>query len=82
MQILIEIVGWVGALLIFTAYVLVSTGRLTGRSAAFQWMNVAGSAGFIVNSGYHHALPNATLNVAWFAIGAYTLIRLAGARRA
>lgn len=74
---LIEIIGWVGALVILVAYLLVSAERLSGQSPAFQWMNVAGAAGFIVNSGYHGALPSAVLNIAWAAIGLATLVRLA-----
>lgn len=74
---IIEIIGWVGALVILVAYLLVSAGRLSGQSPTFQWMNVAGAAGFIVNSGYHGALPSAVLNIAWAAIGLATLVRLA-----
>ncbi len=78
----IEVVGWAAALLILVSYLLVSTGRLDGQSSTFQWMNVVGAAGFIINSGYHHALPSAVLNVAWMAIGLVTLISLARRRRA
>ncbi len=81
MEILIEIIGWAAALLILASYLLVSTGRLSGTSVAFQWMNVVGAAGFIVNSGYHHALPSAVLNIAWAAIGLFTLWRLSRAGR-
>lgn len=71
--IVIEVVGWAAALTILASYLLVSTGRLSGRSIAFQWMNVAGAAGFVINSGYHGALPSAVLNIAWAAIGLATL---------
>lgn len=70
---LIEIVGWIGALLILGAYILLSTGRLDGRSRAYQWMNVVGAAGFVVNSGWNGALPSAVLNVVWMGIGFLTL---------
>ncbi len=70
---LIEVCGWGGALLILGAYLLVSTGRLDGRSHAFQWMNVIGAAGFVVNSGYNGAMPSAVLNVIWIGIGLVTL---------
>jgi len=76
LTLLIEIIGWAAALIILAAYLLVSAGRLSGQSPAFQWMNVAGAAGFIVNSGYHGALPSAVLNIAWAAIGLVTLARL------
>lgn len=69
----IEIVGWAGALLILAAYVLLSTGRLDGRSAAYQWMNVMGAAGFVINSGWNGALPSAVLNIVWMGIGFLTL---------
>jgi hypothetical protein len=70
--ILVEIAGWAGAVLILAAYVLVTLGRLTGQSPAFQWMNLVGAAGFVVNGWWHGALPSATLNVLWalFAAGA------------
>ena len=59
----VEVVGWAGALLILLAYVLVTMGRLTGRSPAFQWMNLVGAAGFMVNGWWHGALPSTALNV-------------------
>jgi hypothetical protein len=71
----IEIVGWIGASLILIAYALLSAGKLTGRSALYQSMNVVGAAGFVVNSGLNGALPSAALNVIWIGIGVYALIR-------
>ncbi len=76
----IEVVGWAAALLILASYLLVSAGRLSGQSSVFQWMNVVGAAGFILNSGWHGALPSAVLNIAWMAIGLVTLARLARKR--
>lgn len=73
---LIEAVGWAGALLILGAYILLSSGRLDGRSRTYQWMNVAGSAGFVINSGWNGALPSAVLNVLWMGIGFLTLWQL------
>lgn len=75
-RIIVETIGWSGMLLILAAYVLLSTGKLDGRSRAYQWMNVVGAACFIVNSGYNGAIPSATLNVAWAGIGLYTLWRV------
>lgn len=75
-RIIIEAVGWIGMALILIAYVLLSRGRITGRSRTYQWLNVVGAACFIVNSGYNGAIPSATLNVAWAAIGLHTLWRV------
>ncbi|HYU97142.1 MAG TPA: hypothetical protein VE989_13395 [Sphingomicrobium sp.] len=66
----VEIVGWGGAVLILLAYLLLSAGRLTGQSLAYQLMNVLGAAGFIINGWWHRAIPSATLNVIWLLIGA------------
>ena len=67
---LVEIAGWTGAALILLAYLMLSMGKLTGQSAAYQAMNVVGAAGFIVNGAWHGAIPSASLNVVWMLIGA------------
>lgn len=76
LEIAIETCGWIGALLILGSYILVSLGKLSGQSRAYQWMNVVGAAGFVVNSGWHGAVPSTALNVVWMAVGLVTLWRL------
>ena len=56
-------------------------GRLTGQSRAYQWMNVVGAAGFVVNGWVNGALPSATLNVVWMGIGLFTLLRITQRKR-
>ena len=73
----VEVAGWTGALLILAAYGLLSAGRLDGQSRAYQWMNVAGAAGFVVNGWWHSALPSTALNVVWMLIGGFALWRIA-----
>ena len=73
----IEAIGWVAALLILAAYALLSAGRLTARNRSYQWMNVVGAAGFIVNSGWNGAIPSAALNVIWAGIGLAALWKIA-----
>ena len=76
-EIAIETIGWAAALLILASYALLSSGRLAATSRTYQWMNVAGALGFIVNSGWNGAYPSAALNVAWAGIGLATLWRVA-----
>jgi hypothetical protein len=76
-EIAVEVAGWTGATLILLAYLLLSAGKLTGQSRLYQWMNVVGAAGFVVNGWWHGAKPSAALNVLWFLIGAVALMRLA-----
>ncbi|WP_213272327.1 hypothetical protein [Hyphomonas sp.] len=75
-EILIEAAGWSGAVLILGAYILLSLGRLQGNSPAYQWANVIGAAGFILNSGYHGAIPSVAINILWVAIGVFALWRI------
>jgi hypothetical protein len=75
-ELFIEAAGWTGAVLILGAYILLSLGRLQGNSPAYQWANVIGAAGFILNSGYHGAIPSVAINILWVAIGVFALWRI------
>lgn len=77
MPILVEIAGWLGAILVLGAYLLVSSGHVSGKSALFQWMNALGSALFILNTWWHGAIPSMVLNIIWLCIGAVALLRIA-----
>jgi len=78
----IEIIGWIAAVLMLSAYVLLTTGRLSPRSPLYQWLNVLAGAGFIVNSGWNGAFPSAFINVVWVAIALYGVVRNLQARQA
>ena len=80
MNLAIEIAGWIAALLILMAYGLLSSGRMTSNSLTFQWMNIVGAAGFIVNGVWNQAYPSAALNIAWMGIGLATLWRMRSLR--
>jgi hypothetical protein len=73
LTIVIETLGWLGAVLVLAAYLLVSTDKIASKSRLYQWMNVVGAAFFIVNSGWNGAIPSATLNIIWMGIGVYSL---------
>jgi hypothetical protein len=75
-EIAVEVAGWTGALLILLGYLAITTGKLTGDSALYQWINVAGATGFVVNGWWHGAIPSAALNIVWLLIGTVALIRL------
>ncbi len=81
-MIAVEVIGWAAALSILAAYALLTAGRLTARSSLYQWMNVLGAAGFILNSGVNGAYPSAVLNVIWMGIGAVALWSIARVARA
>jgi len=76
LPLLVEIVGWTGAVLVLIGFALVSAGRIEARGALFQWLNLLGAASFVVNSGWHGAVPSFVLNIIWCAIAAVALLRL------
>jgi hypothetical protein len=78
MRILIEIAGWIGMVLILTAYALLTMGKLEPRSTAYHVINIVGAIGFIINSGWNGAIPSAALNVIWLGIGIFGLLRMRG----
>ena len=82
MILLIEIVGWLGAILVLGAYILVTSGRLSGASALFQWMNALGATFFVLNTWWHGAIPSMVLNIIWGGIGFAALWRIRQTRRA
>jgi formate hydrogenlyase subunit 3/multisubunit Na+/H+ antiporter MnhD subunit len=81
-KLLVEAIGWASAVTILIAYLLLSMGKLSGKSPSYQWMNVVGASGFVLNSGYNGALPSAALNVIWVAIGVFALAKIRSARAA
>lgn len=72
----IDVAGWIAALLILTAYGLLSAGKLTSKSVTYQAMNIAGAIGFIINTGYYGAIPSTVLNIVWMGIGIWALVKL------
>jgi hypothetical protein len=76
LQLAVEVAGWAGAGLILLGYLLISAGKLTGRSAAYQWMNIVGAAGFVINGWWHAAIPSTALNVVWMGIGVVALWKI------
>ena len=68
-QLLADILGWIGSILLVVAYGLNSINRMNSQSLAYQSMNIVGSALLIVNTIYYGAYPSSALNVVWMLIG-------------
>jgi hypothetical protein len=72
---LIDILGWIGAILLLLAYALVSNRKLAGDSVRFQLLNLSGGLLLAANSAYHGALPSVAVNAVWIVIGMVALLR-------
>ncbi len=75
MKTVVEVIGWTAAAMMLSAYLLLTSGRLSSISKTYQWLNVLSGAGFVVNSGWNGAYPSASLNLIWMGIGIYGLLR-------
>jgi hypothetical protein len=78
---LIEVLGWMGAVILLVAYAIVSYGPIDGRSRLYQSLNVIASLMLATNSAWHGAWPSAALNVIWTVIAVGTLIPALKRRR-
>ncbi|MET3164801.1 UNVERIFIED_ORG: hypothetical protein ABIB19_003232 [Arthrobacter sp. UYEF10] len=71
----IEVMGWLGALIVTSAYLLFSMHRI-GNGYLFQAANLAGAVAMLLNGIYHEAWPSATVNLIWCGIAVWALTRL------
>ena len=71
MKYAVEVIGWIAAAMMLSAYLLLTRGRLSAQSSTYHWLNILSGAGFIVNSGWNGAYPSAAINVVWAVIGLY-----------
>lgn len=75
MEILTEAIGWIGTVLIVSAYYLVSTNRISGTSRNYQLLNFFGAIAVGVNVFKQAAWPALTLEVIWAIIAIYSLVK-------
>lgn len=73
---LITYLGYMGALLILSAYFMVSTGRWKARSFVFQGTNVFASILLVTYAFNIGAYPNLVMNGVFMSIGLATIIQL------
>jgi len=72
---IVELVGWLGAICVLWAYFLISSGRTTNKSPFFQWLNLVGAILLIVNTVSLKAYPSAFVNVVWLIIAVIGLLK-------
>lgn len=71
----IEIIGWVGAVLIVGSYFLNINGKLKSTSSIYIFSNLLGGVFFTVNTLVHHAYPSMIVNIIWVMIAIAALFR-------
>tara|TARA_Y100000310_G_C20626422_1_gene786174 strand:+ start:1215 stop:1484 length:270 start_codon:yes stop_codon:yes gene_type:complete len=72
----VEIMGWVGALLLLTAYFMITHHELDSKSKKYQFMNLFGALFIGVNTFSNHAYPSFTANMVWLVVAFYGLYKI------
>ncbi len=77
---IMDVLGWLGAVLYLVAYGLVSAKKVESDSWVYQGLNIVAGTVLIINTYYLRAYPSAGLNVAWVGIAILTLGRKASTK--
>jgi len=75
MNILIEISGWIGTILVLSAYYLVTHDKIEGEERVYQLMNLLGAICLGVNVFYWKSWPSFGLQIVWGLIAIISLTR-------
>lgn len=75
-KILIEIVGWYGAIAILVGYMLVSFEIISSSGLTFQLLNLTGAIGLISIALYKNVMQSVVLNIFWVGVAVIAIIRI------
>jgi DNA integrity scanning protein DisA with diadenylate cyclase activity len=75
MNYFIEIIGWIGAVLIVGAYFLNINGKLKSSSGGYIISNLFGGIFFTINTLVHQAYPSMIVNIIWVFIAVAALFK-------
>jgi len=81
MNLLIDILGWIGSVEVIAAYGLNSYQKIKSDSLAFQLLNLTGAIFLIVNSIYKEAYPFTFINTVWSIIAVVAIVGIVRKRK-
>lgn len=76
MEFWIDVLGWVGAVMILTAYALISYKKVEGDSLSYQMLNILASIFLTLNTAYYGAIPSTLVNIIWAVIAAWAIFAI------
>ncbi len=76
MDMLVEVLGWIGAVMVLGAYALLSARKLPSDSYTYHGINMIGSLFLVIYASYKVAWANVVVNVVWLVIGLIAVIAL------
>lgn len=75
-ELLVDIIGWIGSIMLIAAYFMNSMGKISAQSFWYQLLNVIGSVLLVVNTIYYGAYPSSAVNFIWVFIGLHYLLKI------
>ena len=72
---IVEIIGWIGSVLIVGAYFLNINGKLKSSSVIYIISNLIGGIFFSINTFVHRAFPSMVVNIIWVIIAIAALMK-------
>ena len=75
MNYFIEIIGWIGAVLIVGSYFFNINGKLKSTSRVYIICNLLGGIFFTINTLVHGAYPSMIVNIIWVIIAVAALLK-------
>lgn len=63
-------------LMMVVAYGFVSFSFLKAESFSYQFLNIGGALGILLNAFWHKAYPSFALNVVWLLVAAVSILKL------
>jgi hypothetical protein len=81
MELVVNILGWIGSIAVVAAYGLNSYQKIKSDSIAFQVLNLTGAIFLIINSIYKQAYPFTFINSVWSVIAIVAIIEIIRKRK-
>lgn len=81
MELLINILGWIGSIEVVAAYGLNSYQKIKSDSIRFQVLNLTGAFFLIINSIYKQAYPFTFINSVWSVIAVVAIVGIIRKRK-
>lgn len=72
---IVEIIGWIGAVLIVGSYFLNINGKLKSTSTPYIICNLIGGVFFTINTFVHRAYPSMIVNIIWVIIALAAILK-------
>ena len=71
-----ELIGWIGFILIVSAYLFITIKFLVATATAYHLMNLTGALCMVINAWHKSAKPLFWLNVVWSLVAMIGLMQI------